>query len=235
MYTFALPVYAVNEDTVLKEACEHININHEIERALNGITDVDSEEIMAKAVAFAACKDGTKNMLPVDVYVTTRKIAEIPARKCTLDVQEEAKANTVYATTAVAVVSSNKSVTDSKEKSHVTATITLYWTDNFGIYNELESVTGGWKVAFNPSTKEYPYLTNRSVYLYANQIDVGPRDKRISVFSNEFEISGDVMPSRYISYSAESHVEIYDSEDAANDDSIEPTVLELRVSTPLIG
>lgn len=212
-----------------------IDIDEEIDRAINGITDVESEDIIGRATATIKGKNGTENVpVPVDVYVTTRRITLDTPIVCATDTQE-IETNVMYATTGVAVLSSSKSVTDSKEKNYVTATVTLYWIDNLGVRNELESVSGGWVSAINPSTGTYPYLTNRSVYLYANQATMGPTDKTITVSGNNFYIDGSNMPSNYWTYSATSRVEIYDKFSDANNAAVDPIVLKLEVSTPLIG
>lgn len=212
-----------------------IDIDEEIDRAINGITDVESEDIIGRATATIKGKNGTENVpVPVDVYVTTRRITLDTPIVCATDTQE-IETNVMYATTGVAVLSSSKSVTDSKEKNYVTATVTLYWIDNLGVRNELESVSGGWVSAINPSTGTYPYLTNRSVYLYANQSTMSPIDKTITVSGNNFYIDGSNMPSNYWTYSATSRVEIYDKFSDANNAAVDPIVLKLEVSTPLIG
>lgn len=130
-----------------------IDVNEEVERALNGETDL---EIDVPVRAVLELEDGTQEN--VQVYTTTRELS-VPVTRAMSDSEK------VYATTAVAVatLSSDKSDSNSKNNYYVTAYGTIYWRDNFGPNNEFLGASGGWDSDKNLDTGKYPTLSNAKV------------------------------------------------------------------------
>ena len=109
-----------------------ININEEISKAFNGETDLDIDMSEYFNVSF-----GGNEVEESDIYFTTTKL---------MDNKNETDTNLgMYATT---ILAESKTSHDSKVNStyHVTAWLTIYWTDNLGPGNQLDSVSGGWSV-----------------------------------------------------------------------------------------
>ena len=150
-----------------------IDIEEEIYRAKNGITDVDMPSMMT----ISSDSDD------LQLYTTTRKIST--AKPLDNDAQ-------LYATTSVAVMplaSEDKLDTDSINYFHVTAYGTVYWRDNLGINNDFLGASGGWDPDTNPDTGKLPVLSNRQIELRASQFE--PKDivKNFTTTKNTFEIS----------------------------------------------
>lgn len=228
--TFPLSAFAYEANDYTSEGIESgmlIDLNEEICRALDGVTDLETTEFAAYVTAST----------PVDVYVTTRALTSSQTRSVYSAFGVEDNQSNVYATTSVAVLSSDdneKDVSNSKVKNYVTATITIYWRDNFGLCNDFLGASGGWTLAKNPNTNTYPYLADRSVYLYATQSTCSPFGKSYSISSNSFYIEADKMPANYWAYSITSTVTIYDTKN----DLLNQTngyTFNFEVSTPLIG
>lgn len=133
------------ETGAVSESWETLDIDEEIDRALNGVTDVTiPADMQGVASAYVADVDGNKLDVPVDVYVTTRKL-ETPKsglEKAGVDVQEEV----VYATTAVAVMATDKMDTSTGRKANVRGSLSILWTDVFGVQNNFRGLSGGWTI-----------------------------------------------------------------------------------------
>ncbi len=194
---------AASASDVTEECYLSIDIDKEIERALNGETDV-----MIDATDFAEAvlerEDGTKEN--VKVYTTTRALP-VP--------MSVYSGGTVYATTAVAaLLATDKTDVSTGSKEYVTATITLYWTDVLGLYNEFRGVSGSWTVATNPDTGKKATLSERKVSLRG----AGPTAKdegdwySISPSSDSFEIQDNEYEDGWWAYEAISKVKINSKE-----------------------
>lgn len=126
-----------------------IDIKEEINRALNGISDIPvSQELKDKVTATVINSNGEE--MDAEVYYTIR---EIPNYTRTFSVQN---AGTQYVMTAFA--RSKQKVSDDDARSgkdglDAYAYASLYWTDNFGNNNTLDSVSGGWDVDGNTTVK----------------------------------------------------------------------------------
>lgn len=147
------PAFAVsNEASYEMDNWLSVNVDEEVERALNGETDL---VIDVPVQAVLEMEDGTQEN--IQVYTTTKELS-VPT---TMAVNEGGK---VYATTAVAVaaLSSDKSDTNSKNNYYVTAYGTVYWRDNLGPNNEFLGASGGWDRDEKP-TGGYPTLSNAKV------------------------------------------------------------------------
>lgn len=155
-----------------------VNPEEEISRAIAGISDpVQNAPVIDISASFeelAATGDFT-----VSKYVTTREI-QIPV----INSREK-----IYATTGVAVLSNEKTETDSKVQNYVTAYATLYWQDNPGIVNNFLGASGGWDVDRDPTTGKTATLSNRTVNLewYYDASHRGDKDFFFS--TNTFNIS----------------------------------------------
>lgn len=220
--------YEANEDTLADiESGMLIDLNEEINRALDGITDLETTEFAASVAA----------SIPVDVYVTTRALTSSQTRSVYSAFGSEDNQSNVYATTSVAVLSSDdneKEVTDSEAKKYVTATITIYWRDNAGLCNDFLGASGGWTIAKNPTTNTYPYLADRGVYLRATQATQSSFGESYAISNDTFYIDADKMPVGYWSYSITSTVTIYDTwSDLLNQTN--GYTFDFKVSTPLVG
>lgn len=115
-----------------------VDIDEEISRALNGITDVEAQ---------ATCSlsdDSSDN----STYTTTRRIGSVDGTD-----------SCVYATTSV-----KRCATNSSAKGYVTAFGTIYWVDNFGTANNLVSISGGWKFDEKPNGT-YARLTGKHIFV----------------------------------------------------------------------
>ena len=181
--SLGVPAFAVYEiPNVAEEDYLSVDIDVEIERALNGETDIEIDTTdFAEAVLVRA--DGTKE--DVAVYTTT-KVLPVPL---TIDVDGDV--GCVYATTAVAALpATDKTDISDKELEYVTAVLTLYWTDVLGTANNFRGLSGSWTVATNPDTGKKATLSKRYVTVKGS----GPtaRDEgeiyRIYPSSNTFEI-----------------------------------------------
>lgn len=200
--SLGVPAFAVSE--ISDVAAEHylsVDINEEIERALNGETDIEIDTTdFAEAVLERA--DGTKEN--VDVYTTTR-VLPVP-----MSFNAEGR---VYATTAVASLhAKDKSDVNTGNKEYVTATITLFWTDVFGPANNFRGVSGSWTVATNPDTGKEATLSNRSVALQGSGIGNQGDVYRIYPTSNTFEIKDSAYEDGWTAYTALSKVTINSKE-----------------------
>lgn len=159
-----------------------VNPEEEISRAIAGISDpvqnIPVIDISASFEELAATGDFT-----VSKYVTTREI-QMPTTFSVTNSGEK-----IYATTGVAVLSNEKTETDSKVQNYVTAYATLYWRDNMGLVNDFLGASGGWDVDRDPTTGKTATLSNRSVNLewYFDASNRG--DKDFSFSTNTFNIS----------------------------------------------
>ena len=109
-----------------------VNQEEEIERALNGITDVPITEEIRQMVT-ASVSSATRIDEPVEVYYTIRNLGETAE-------------GTVYALTATA--STEKTETGSEQTNYKDVNVrvsgTMYWTDGLGSDNTFDRVTGRW-------------------------------------------------------------------------------------------
>ncbi len=115
-----------------------VDVDAEIERALNGETDleIDASDLVS---AWLVNADGTTET--VDVLLTTR---ELPA--LTRDADSEEK---LYATTAVVLLSTDKSTPKTGRVGNVKCTVTILWTDVLGIRNGFRGANIMWTVEEN--------------------------------------------------------------------------------------
>lgn len=176
-----------------------VDIHEEIERALNGETDLAID-----ASSFASAElinsDGTTE--DVEIYVTTR---ELPMTR-SADNNE-----TMYATTVVARAESVKTEVGNNVRDFVTGTLTLYWVDVFGPFNKFEGLTGSWVVANNPDTGRPATLSGRKVNLKGSgTADFAGSPERVTrtLSSNTFRVEKGALKDGWLSYSAESFVTI---------------------------
>lgn len=202
LFTLVTSVSAT--DTVSAESYDQhtVNIHEEIERALNGETDLEidaSDFVSAELINL----DGTTE--DIDVFTTTRELS-LPASYAYNDKK-------AYATTVVA--RATKITEDHAEnvnkQEFVTASMTLFWIDNFGIYNEFVALSGSWVVAPNPSTGKTATLSNRKVTLNAKGLQ-GLTDYEDTLTryptTNTFSIGDSEYPDGWLSYYADSWVTI---------------------------
>lgn len=174
-----------------------INIDEEIERALNGDTDL---EIDADSIASAWLEDEDGNKQDVEFLVTTR---ELPTTKAINGGKK------FYATTVVAGAKV-KPETNSDELNGVTGTVTLYWIDNLGVGNELVSVNGSWKIVKDPNTGIIATLSKKHVVIFGKYALGGEQQEytqNISDNSYSFNIEAtkDIILPGYTLYSATSY------------------------------
>ncbi len=114
-----------------------INIEEEIYRAENGITDVIvSENVKNQVSAYTTSNDGNKKK--AEVKATIKNLGSVT---------KNGEIGTMYSLTAV---TNGTQKTDSGEKTlhTVKAYANVIWIDYFGTENKLVSVNGGW----NPSS-----------------------------------------------------------------------------------
>lgn len=197
LFTAIMPVSAAEASISDRPEQSIIDISAEIERAINGETDLelDTSDI---ASARIINEDGTTE--DVDVYVTTREL------QIGLLADENAP---VYATTVVAR-GTIKSAPGHNYKECVTGTLTLYWTDNFGPENAFEGLYGTWTYVNNPETGKPPILSNRKVQVHGGGMPVmGPHDwYNKDLTTNTFNIPKGVVQDRWTYYVATSWVTI---------------------------
>lgn len=115
------------------EMLSSINVDEEIFRAENGLTDVlISEKIKKQISAYTTCADGSRKK--ADVKATIRNLGTIT---------KDGTTGTMYTLTAV---TNGRQTSDSGEETlhKVKAFATVTWIDNLGTENELVSVSGGW-------------------------------------------------------------------------------------------
>lgn len=208
MQTFATDIQPIqgNTDTPM------IDIETEITRALKGETDLPTNQAHCTVNAFTVDQYGNKQGVDVDVYVTTRKLTQAnDASAYAVNRPESA----TYATTAVAVLSSkDKSDSNITTMEYVTATMTLFWRDVFGIDNEFMGLSGSWTIATNPVTHKKATLSQRAVTLrgYGLTSNSYGSVHRIRPTTNLFEISDQEYADGYFGYEARSEVKINGTE-----------------------
>lgn len=199
LFTLVTSVSAT--DTVSAESYDQhtVNIHEEIERALNGETDLEID-----ASDFASAElinlDGTTE--DVEIYVTTR---ELPMARSANNNE------TMYATTVVARAESVKTEIGNNSYDFVTGTLTLYWVDVFGPFNKFEGLTGSWVAANNPNTGRPATLSGRTVNLKGSgtqDFTGSPELLTRNFSSNTFSIEKGAISDGWLSYSAESLVTI---------------------------
>ena len=115
-----------------------IDIKEEINRALNGISDIPvSQELKDKVTARLVDSNGEQ--IEVETYYTVR---EIPNNTRSFSVQNT---GTQYIMTAVARAKSKEEYDSTRKRGiDVLAYGYLRWTDGFASNNTLDSVSGGW-------------------------------------------------------------------------------------------
>lgn len=126
--SLCIPAFAAETaSTAPLEEWAAIDIDEEIERALNGITDTDiPDELQGIASAAVLDDNGNEVDVPVEVYVTTRKLTPSENVSDIFVVSGGQAERTEYVTTAVAVMSTAKSDTSTDTKENVTATLTIH-------------------------------------------------------------------------------------------------------------
>lgn len=120
----------------------HVNADIEIERAINGISDIPITKDMKEAVQASYFAEN-ENEIPLAVDLTVRKINT--PRLFSFDRKSQ---GTLYALTAVASNTKAKSGSDDLNKNGIVASayLTVYWIDNLGSNNELTKIEGSWEV-----------------------------------------------------------------------------------------
>ncbi len=196
--SLAVPSFAVRSTSDMVEG-EYfsIDIDEEIERALNGETDIAIDATdFAEAVLVKS--DGTKEN--VEVYTTTRSLI-VPA-SIGID-------STIYATTVVASLPATDKVADSSgTKEYVTATVTLFWTDVLGLANEFKGATGSWVIGTNPDTGKKASLSKRIVAVRGTGIGTKGDWYHEYPTSNTFEIKDSAYDDGWWAYEVKSTVTI---------------------------
>ncbi|MCI8530279.1 MAG: hypothetical protein HFH82_14205 [Lachnospiraceae bacterium] len=131
-----------------------VNLEEEIYRALNGITDVPiTEDIRQMVTASVSSKERIDQ--PVEVYYTVRDLGET----------QQGRAYALTATAAGWKPEEGVAQTDFKDVN-VRVSGTLYWTDGEGSNNTLERITGGWSCYDGSYTAERRVgIAGRSVLL----------------------------------------------------------------------
>ncbi len=178
-----------------------VDIHEEIERALNGETDLEidaSDFVSAELINL----DGTTE--DVDVLTTTRELS-LPASYAY-------SGRKAYATTVVARAAARQNDGQNINKEElVTGTMTLFWIDNFGIYNEFVALSGSWVAAPYPGTNKTATLSNRKVTLNAKGLQ-GLKEYEDTLTryptANTFTIGDSEYPDGWLSYYADSWVTI---------------------------
>ena len=156
-----------------------VDIEEEIQRAISGITDLESppNEITINS------PEGTI----VETYTTTREI-KLPTSTYSSVSKEYTTAPKIYATTSVALLSTEKTSSDINNKDYVTAYGTIYWRDNAGMFNDFIKASGGWKTDINPNTGKAPTLSKRSVTMRAYLDASNDKYKTFGISSNSWTI-----------------------------------------------
>ena len=198
-FSLSVPAFAVSDVKDVERS--PIDIDVEIERALNGETDLEIDTTdLAQAVLEG--EDGTVE--DVEVYVTTR----------VLPMQMSVSGGTNYATTVVAALpATDKTDVSTGDKDYVTATVTLYWTDVLGTANKFRGVSGSWTVATNPSTGKKATLSNSKVALQGSGPTARDYGEWYYIYptSNSFEIKDSEYADGWWAYEAKSTVKINSS------------------------
>lgn len=187
---FAMAVPASADNAILDEECVPfaINVDEEIERALNGETDLEVDDIITPS---AWLEDEYGNVENVEVFVTTRELTMTTyAAGAAYDGEK------IYATTVVASTD-EKSESNSNVRDYVTATVTLVWVDKVGWKNEIVSASGSWSIDKNPNTGKKATLDKKTVlingkYMWGGQND--PRHYSIPDDQYSFQFTGDDLP-----------------------------------------
>lgn len=216
---FAMAVPASANNAIPDKECVpfSINVDEEIERALNGETDLELDADIS-AAAWLEDKDGTPE--DVEVFVTTREFSS--ARSVDDGIKR-------YATTVVARAKV-KSEVNSRELDYVTGTVTLYWIDNPGIENELVSVSGSWNIATNPNTGAKATLSEKKVEIIGKFALGGQQVNFVNEVSDDdydFEFDSpkvDIPGPGYTGYIATSNAKINGSK-----------TLSVRVETSILS
>lgn len=115
-----------------------INTEEEINRALNGISDIPVGRLGNSFASFYIDENG--NEVPIETYVTVRKLSG-----------NTRSGGTVYAVTGV-TRGTDKTSSDSYNKYDVTAYGTIYWRDNAFSHNDFLGASGGWDADYGAST-----------------------------------------------------------------------------------
>lgn len=183
-----------------------VNYNEEISRAIDGKTDLPTSYSNTPI----AVVSGDFEAQSVDTYTTTRKIQ--------VQSIEDSISEPIYATTSVAVLSNEKSDSDSVNAHYVTAYITVYWRDNLGPKNDFLGASGGWDVDVDPNTGKKPSLSNRKVTLNAYYDASNWIRKPFACYSNTFNYSESDFDYSALLLMVETYVDI------GADDSLEFSV-----------
>ena len=127
--SLCVPVFATEVET-LRDAVPSVNLEEEIARAYNGISDIPVTANMKTAASAQAYSEN--GVVPVETHYTVRDLGTTAEGQ-------------VYALTAV-----SKTVTDSVSPSaqypdiNVRVAATLYWTDRGGDSSSVDRITGSW-------------------------------------------------------------------------------------------
>lgn len=170
-----------------------VNIEEEIERAKNHITDVeiDLDSVPGGIVFTKEAVTGEETACVMETYTTTREIS----------LPDYGGDNKIYATTNVSVLASDKSDTSTETLYYVTATATIYWRDNLGIYNDFLGASGTWVAATDPSTGRKSTISNRKVKLRGIQFQSSTETKANDEPSiNSFTIPASALDDGYWAY-----------------------------------
>lgn len=111
----------------------------------NNLPDQELQEIVDSTGAYIKQDDGT--IVPVSSTIT---VEDIPVTNRSRDTTSVENAYKVTINATLSEDGNDKNVTDSKDKNssaaRATATLTIVWTDNFGIDNVFKEVSGSLRV-----------------------------------------------------------------------------------------
>ena len=121
------------ENSAISDLKYEVNIDDEINKAINGKTDLNID--MAKYFSIS-CSDS--DTTETNIYSTTSKL-----------INNDYELNGSFERYATTVLAQRRYAHDSDVRTsyNVTVWITIYWIDEFGPSNYLESVEGGWSVS----------------------------------------------------------------------------------------
>lgn len=163
---------SLQEDTSLS-TFPSVNLAEEIQRAQAGISDIPiTDKMKSTFSAMQIASDGTADT--VEVLYTVR------------DLGMGAKGN-MYALTATAGTQKTEPGVESTEDPSfvdVRVSATLYWTDNLGLGNTLDRVSGSW------DCYDGAWLSNRTLkWTTQNAMFVTIAEDTINLYSNSFDVN----------------------------------------------
>jgi len=163
---FAAESGASSNRVIYKGVDITVDVEEEIFRAMNGITDVEPLE------TYSLESDGASD----NTYKTVRKIGDIAG-----------DGSCVYATTTV------KTSERIDNMDYVTAHGVIYWVDNLGPSNNLVAVSGGWDVDQRPDGS-YPRLSRRYLTVSGGSTATNSKYHKRRLDSDRYSVRIEDMP-----------------------------------------